>query len=224
MRDGTQARSISNPTSFALRATLLCRSTCQPSLTLRVHTFFCCQHAQVKHSSFARRHFVALAMTSLSRPFLARNRSSCCTCVTVRSFAHCTLSECPMEFSVPPTQTSSCVDHALNQTCVRTAALHEIHRFARHSIYVGEGDSRVGVGWRAAIHARPRSTALREDIFPGHTQYFAVRRTGGFDVDQAGRDAGDRRRRVRRKDGRFSTTRAVKSNVRPASNASVGHR
>ena len=47
------------------------------------------------------------------------------------------------------------------------------------------------VGWRAAIDARARSTALREDIFPGHTQYFAVGRTGGFDVHEAGRDAGN---------------------------------
>jgi hypothetical protein len=30
-----------------------CRNTYQTSLTLRVHTFFCCQRAQVKHSLFA---------------------------------------------------------------------------------------------------------------------------------------------------------------------------
>jgi hypothetical protein len=47
------------------------------------------------------------------------------------------------------------------------------------------------VGWRAAINAGAWPTALWEDIFPGHTQYFGVGRTGGLDVHKAGRDAGD---------------------------------
>ena len=62
-------------------------------------------------------------------------------------------------------------------------------RAAQHLCWIWR--SRVVVGWRAAIDARARSTALREDIFPGHTQYFAVGRTGGFDVHEAGRDAGN---------------------------------
>ena len=47
-------RAKTKPTDFVLRATHRCVAAhVIPSLTLRVHTFFCCQHAQVKHSLFA---------------------------------------------------------------------------------------------------------------------------------------------------------------------------
>ncbi len=49
----------------------------------------------------------------------------------------------------------------------------------------------MDVGRRAALHAGAGSAPCREDIFPGHTQYFAVGRTGGFDLHEAGRDAGN---------------------------------
>ncbi len=49
----------------------------------------------------------------------------------------------------------------------------------------------MDVGRRAAFDARAWPATLREDIFPGHTQYFGVGRTGGLDVHEAGRDAGD---------------------------------
>ena len=61
-----------------------------------------------------------------------------------------------------------------------------------HSIYVGSGTRRVDVGWRAAFDAGAGPTALWEDIFPGHPQYFAVGWAGGLDVHQARRDACDR--------------------------------
>ena len=50
----------------------------------------------------------------------------------------------------------------------------------------------MGVGRRTMLGTRARPAALWEDILPGHPQYFALRRTGRLDLDQAGRHAGDR--------------------------------
>ena len=129
-----------------------------------------------------------------------------------------------------PTQTSH-VWNAMLMACrhgdsclISTAALREVHRFARHSIYVGNGTH----GWMWAGAQRSTlvlgSATVGKDIVPGHPQYFAVRRSGRLDLDQARRHAGDRVLARSATDGRFSTTRAVKSNARPASNASAGRR
>jgi hypothetical protein len=76
----------------------------------------------------------------------------------------------------------------------------------------------LGVDRPSVLDPCAWSATLREDIFPGHPQYFAVRRTRSLDLDQAPR------RRAAARDGRSSTTRVEKSNARRASNASVGHR
>ena len=57
--DPTPARAFSEPTSFALRATQCCVAAhMNPPSHFGYHTFFCCQHAQVKHSLFARSFWV----------------------------------------------------------------------------------------------------------------------------------------------------------------------
>ena len=117
-------------------------------------------------------------------------------------------------------------DHVdtVDSCLISTAALHEVHRLAHHSIYVGNGSRRVDVGRRPALDAGAGTAAVREDIFPGHTQYFAVRRARSSRRRPSPTSCVRPHPRVVATGGRSSTTRAAKSNARTASNASVGHR
>ena len=118
-----------------------------------------------------------------AHPASARHR------LTMLLSPHCVI--CPMDFRVHQRK------HHVRGTRHSYACRHRrfepdferrtrrVHHLARHGIYVGNGAQ----GWvcrrPAVLHARARPTTVREDIFPGHPQYFAGRRARSLDLDEA---------------------------------------
>ena len=96
-RHHTRRRAIRHDRSG--RYTSLCRSTHEPSLTLRVHPFFCCQHTQVKHPCFA-----VLSTSKARHRIVGTNGRESRSHVLVREALAPTSSplyaKCPLEFSV----------------------------------------------------------------------------------------------------------------------------
>ncbi len=106
--------------------------------------------------------------------------------------------KCPLEIHCSPTQASRLCNTLLRavSTPLIPASCRCRHcagsTKARVTASMLEPDRWMGLGRCAAVHAGPRPTTLREDIFPGHPQYFAVRRGRRLHLHEARRHVGDR--------------------------------
>jgi hypothetical protein len=162
------------------------RSTYQPSITLRVHTFLVM--CLLRSSIISSRHLFSSCVHRNSRTeyacMMRTIRSSCC-CVTA-----------PQSSSIEKKLFASDRD-------ARNGFRSRRHRFSTRAPYECDGlrlprDERergqylprigqrnVVVGGSATLHTRPGPFALRKDILPGHPQSFARPRTRCFHLDQA---------------------------------------
>ena len=163
-----------------------------------IHTFFCCLHAQVKHSLIAAL-FCARSRPLFDSVFDTRNaRASCASASYLPRCCRRIARYVPWIF-VFANANIACVERDAHthvdiaDSClISSAALHRVHHLTRHGIYVGDGCPRLDVGWPGVFDARARTATVRKDIFPGHPQYSAVRGSGCIDLDKARCHAGDR--------------------------------
>jgi hypothetical protein len=194
----------SKPTVFVLRATLHCVAAhVIPSLTLRVHTFSCCLHAQVKHPLFAGS-FCTRRPTSFHSDLYAQMTHTLRRRVVISMLLSSHYGICPMDFRV---------HHRKHQTCGTRRSYPCRHRRTSPDFgcrVTSDPPCRdewhlpwtrragLGIDRPSVLDPCAWSATLREDIFPGHPQYFAVRRTRSLDLDQARCDAGHRAVALRR--------------------------
>src|SRR6516162_7023622 len=152
-----------------------CRGACQPSLTHRIYPFFCCQHAQVKHSLITRsfRIHARFLFGSVSRtPFAP----SACT-----NLRHITQHFRLIRRNVPWNSMFSKAnitgmehvrdssDATVDPCLISGGVVREIHRNARHSIYVGRGSNGwmwAGAQRSALVLGPPRSGKTSSLVIP----------------------------------------------------------
>ena len=104
---------------------------------------------------------------------------------------------CPMDFSVPRNK-HRMYGTRRSYTCRQPRSVPDFDcctarhpPFCRAQHLCWKWHPRVDVGRCTVLDAGPGSATLGKDIVPGHPQYFADRRAGGVDLDQARRHAGD---------------------------------
>ncbi len=217
------------PTDFVLRATLRCVAAhVIPSLTLRVDTFFCYMHAQVKHSYFA-----ASFCTRARQPFHSALRAQIDPCPACARRHHrvvvVTLGDMSHGISCSPTQTSRVWNAMVIDMSARTVcARFRLPRCIGSTVWPatasmlgrahkgGHGPAPSARRWCSGRHARGRHHPWSSLIFCCATVRSSRHRPSRTSCAR-------QRRRAATKGGRFSTIRAVRCRAHQASSAWVGH-
>ena len=226
LRRGSQARNERSDISLCRAAHRCVAAHVIPSLTLRVHPFFCCERAQVKHSLFAT--VILGSRTTIHSVSLRLQFDASCVAfdaiaaVVVDALGDMShgIVRSPTQTSVHGTRHSYACRHAIRAF---DAALRMSSTVSRATASMLEPAPTAGCGpvrsvrrWCSARRGLGRHRPWSSPIFWCPTVRSSRPRPSPT-------SCGRRHRRATAKGGRSSTTRAVKSSVRPVSSASAGH-